>query len=151
VEETLEPIRTGAHRQRLIQKLEFVPDEETELYFKAADVLALPYTDVYQSGVIVLAYNFGLPVIATDVGSFREEVAEGGTGFICSPRDSASLQNAIEKYFQSDLFLNLSSRRQQIRDHAEACHSWDIVGKMTQNVYSEIVGSDPSRERRIGS
>jgi len=29
---------------RMLQKIEFVPDEDTELYFKAADVLVLPYT-----------------------------------------------------------------------------------------------------------
>ena len=59
-------------------RIESVPDAETELYFKAADVLALPYTHVFQSGVLFLGYNFGLPVIASDVASLREDVVEGG-------------------------------------------------------------------------
>ena len=42
-------------RERIIQRIQFVPDEETELYFKAADVLVLPYTHIFQSGVLFLA------------------------------------------------------------------------------------------------
>src|SRR5207249_1685755 len=46
---------------RIIQRIEYIPDEETELFFKAADVLILPYTRVFQSGVLFLGYSFGLP------------------------------------------------------------------------------------------
>ena len=56
---------------RVIEKIEYVPDEETELYFKAADVLILPYTHVFQSGVLFLGYSFGLPAIAADVGTLE--------------------------------------------------------------------------------
>ena len=37
----------------------------------------LPYTHIFQSGVLFLGYSFGLPVIASDVGSLREDVIEG--------------------------------------------------------------------------
>jgi len=71
-------IEDGPCSGQIIQRIEFVPDEQTELYFKAADITVLPYTEVFQSGVLFLAYSFGLPVIASDVGSsatisFREE------------------------------------------------------------------------------
>ena len=46
---------------RVIEKIEYVPDEETELYFKAADVLILPYTHVFQSGVLFLATVLDYP------------------------------------------------------------------------------------------
>ena len=87
-------IERDVSRWRVLQRIGFIPDEETELYFKAADVLVLPYTRVYQSGVIVLGYTFGLPVIAADVGSLREEIVEGKTGFLCKPGDSIAL-NAV--------------------------------------------------------
>src|SRR5207253_2127852 len=59
-------------RDRIIQRIVYIPDELTELYFKAADVLILPYTHVFQSGVLFLGYSFGLPAIAADVGTLRE-------------------------------------------------------------------------------
>jgi glycosyltransferase involved in cell wall biosynthesis len=128
----------------VIQRIEFIPDEETELYFKAADVLALPYTQIYQSGVLFLGYSFGLPVIATDVGCLSEGVVEGRTGFLCRPREPNELANTIETYFESDLFKELDSRRQEIRAYAKARHSWDLVGEMTRSVYEELLGRQPS-------
>ncbi len=92
---------------KMILKIEFVPDAETELYFKAADVLVLPYVHIYQSGVLLLGYGFGLPVIAADVGSLKEEIIEGKTGFVFKAKDSPALAKAIQRYFSSDLFKNL--------------------------------------------
>lgn len=124
---------------RILQKIQFIPDEEIEIYFKAADVLALPYTDIFQSGVLFLSYNFGLPVVGTDVGSVREDILEGTTGFLCRPRDPVDLTRAIEQYFESSLFKNLQFRRQEIRDYAKARHSWDVVSEMTVRVYAELL------------
>lgn len=132
-------IRHSPYCERVIQRIAYIPDEDTELYFKAADVLVLPYTYVFQSGVLFLGYSFGLPVIATDVGSLEEDVLEGRTGFLCKPRDPMSLAEAIERYFCSELFKELADRRQEIRDFANQRHSWEVVGKMTRNVYLELL------------
>jgi glycosyltransferase involved in cell wall biosynthesis len=141
-EEYMEEIRRTTGRDaRVIQKIEFIADEDTELYFKAADVSVLPYTHVFQSGVLFLAYSFGLPVIATDVGSMSEDIVEGRTGFLCQPRDTADLARAIETYFDSNLFKTLDSRRPEIQDHANARYSWDVVGEITRNLYEEMLVS----------
>jgi len=125
---------------RVLLRAEFIPDEETELYFKAADVLVLPYTHIYQSGVLFLGYSFGLPVIAADVGSLNEEIVEGTTGFVFTPEDPVDLAKAIERYFASDLYVNLDNRRQEIRDYATKRHSWDVVGEVTRDVYGRLLG-----------
>jgi len=119
---------------------EYVPDNETELYFKAVDVLVLPYRDIYQSGVLFLAYSFGLPVVATDVGALREEIVEGKTGFVCKPENPADLARAIQAYFCSDLFKNLNGCRNSIQQYARQRYSWNIVGELTKNVYEELLG-----------
>jgi glycosyltransferase involved in cell wall biosynthesis len=144
-EEYLDEIRRAisrdVNRGRVIQKIEYVPDEETELYFKAADVLVLPYTHVFQSGVLFLGYRFGLPVIATDVGSLSEDIIQGRTGFLCKPCDPVDLALAVETYFESDLYKLLEERRREIRDYASERHSWDAVGQMTRAVYEELLAN----------
>lgn len=134
-------IASDATRAQVLQKTEFIPDDQTELYFKAADVAVLPYTEIFQSGILFLAYRFGLPVIATDVGSFRESVLEGRTGLICQPRDSEDLARVVEKYFASDLFLELDRSKQEIRDYVSSRHSWGEVGRLTREVYAGLVPS----------
>jgi len=116
-----------------------MPDEEVELYLKAADVTVLPYTRIFQSGVLFLGYSFGLPVIATDVGSLKDDLIEGQTGLLCKARDPHDLGKAIEQYFESDLFKNLQVRRKEIRDFATRRHSWETVGQTTRNVYAELL------------
>ena len=130
--------RTG---DRMVERIEYIPDEETELYFKAADVLILPYTCVFQSGVLFLGYSFGLPAIAADVGSLKEEIIEGKTGFVFKERDSFDLARQIDEYFKSELFRDLESRRSKIKEYANERYSWNKVAAITTAVYSDLLRS----------
>ncbi len=132
-------IETQIPKDRVLLRAEFIPDDETELYFKAADVLVLPYKHIYQSGVLFLGHSFGLPVLAADVGSLKDEIVEGETGFVFAPEDPAAIVKSIERYFTSDLFANLNSRRAQVRAHALERHSWDVVGNATVATYSALI------------
>jgi D-inositol-3-phosphate glycosyltransferase len=128
---------------QVLLKAQFIPDEDMELYFKAADVLVLPYKEIFQSGILFVAYRFGLPTIATDVGSFREDIIEGRTGFICRAADPGDLAQAVETYFASDLYRNLNVRRYELIDYANATHSWSAVAKVTRSAYARML------ERRL--
>jgi glycosyltransferase involved in cell wall biosynthesis len=130
--------REGVERGEITLRIEHIPDAETEIYFKAADILVLPYTFVSQSGVLFLGYSFGLPVIATDVGALGEEIVEGETGFLCKPRDSSDLASTIERYFDSNLYRSLNERRSVIRDFANSRHSWSVVAEKTLDVYRDL-------------
>jgi glycosyltransferase involved in cell wall biosynthesis len=134
---------------RIITRIEFVPDRETEIYFKAADVLILPYRKIFQSGVLFLAYNFGLPVLAANVGSLKEDVVEGATGFVFRPEDPIDLARAIEQYFRSDLFAELEKRRREIRDAARQRHSWEVVAELTLGVYASLIRSESGRSNSV--
>jgi D-inositol-3-phosphate glycosyltransferase len=123
---------------RITSRIEYIPDEEAELYFKAADVLILPYARVFQSGVLFLGYSFGLPAIAADVGSLREEIIESETGFLFKPQDSSDLAKTIRQYFRSSLFTELESRRRQIKQYANERYSWNKVAMITTSVYSNL-------------
>jgi D-inositol-3-phosphate glycosyltransferase len=106
-------------KKNLLMRLEFIPAEEVEKYFAAADCLVLPYKRIYQSGVIFLAYRFGLPIIAADVGSFHDDIIDGVTGFVCRPEDAEDLSAALKKFFDSDLYRQGEKTRARIIDHAE--------------------------------
>jgi glycosyltransferase involved in cell wall biosynthesis len=137
--EIQEEIERDASRTQVIQEIRYIRDEETEIYFKGADVLVLPYTYVYQSGVLFLAYSFGLPVIATDVGALREDVIDGKTGYVCRPRDDVDLARKIQLYFESELFARLEQNREFIKDFVRQRSSWNIVGATTCAVYEALL------------
>jgi glycosyltransferase involved in cell wall biosynthesis len=134
---------------RAVQRIEYVPDADTEVYFKAADLLVLPYTHVFQSGVLFLGYNFGLPALVSDVASLKDDIVEGTTGFVCPPRDSAALAQSIERFFASELYRSLPVRRPAIRRFASERYSWTTVGAITREIYRAVTapagrGSAPS-------
>jgi len=77
----------------------YVPDEEVGDLVAAADCVVLPYRSATQSGVVLVAYAGGCPVISTRVGGLPEVVEEGVTGFLVPPEDPSALADAILTFF----------------------------------------------------
>lgn len=74
---------------------QFIPNEEVERYFKAADFLCLPYNSATQSGILMMGYGLRRPVIVTDVGGLRELVREGKTGMVIPDNEPSTVAGAI--------------------------------------------------------
>jgi D-inositol-3-phosphate glycosyltransferase len=126
-------------KKDLLEELRFIPDEEIEVFFKAADLMVLPYRDIFQSGVLFLSFSFGLPVVATDVGSLKEAVMDSGAGAVCRPYDPEDLSEKIDLYFQSELYRNQEDSRKKIIDYAMEKYSWKTIGMMTRDVYQKVM------------
>jgi glycosyltransferase involved in cell wall biosynthesis len=77
----------------------FIPDEQVESYFVAADLVVLPYISATQSGIVQIAFNYERPVVTTNVGGLPEVVADGVTGFLVEPGDAVALAGAIARFF----------------------------------------------------
>jgi D-inositol-3-phosphate glycosyltransferase len=133
---------------QIIQRIEFVPDDDVEVFCKAADVLVLPYTEIFQSGVLFVGYTFGLPVLASDVGSLREDIIEGKTGLVFPPKDPAALGEVLRKYFTSEMFKQVEERRPVIRAYAGERYSWTKVSMVTKSLYESLVEKAYSRNPR---
>lgn len=127
----------------LITHRRHIPDGEVEIYFKAADALMMPYRKIFQSGVIFLAWRFGLPVIATNVGSLREMITEGKNGFLCRVDDAADLAQTLDRFVASDLHSDPERHRTEIRQDAFARYSWSAIGAQTRAVYEQVLANKP--------
>jgi glycosyltransferase involved in cell wall biosynthesis len=79
----------------------FVPNAELGLWLEAADALVLPYRQIYQSGVVLLGLRFGLPLIATPVGSMPDYV-NPATGILADAADVPALTRALHAFFDRD-------------------------------------------------
>ena len=73
----------------------FIEDREVAQLFLDADVVALPYVEASQSGVLNVAAAFGKPVVVTDVGELRATVEPNGLGLVVPPRDPQALADAL--------------------------------------------------------
>lgn len=91
--------------------IRYIPDKEVSYFFSATDICILPYTDVYQSGVIQLAYGYKKPVVSTKLPSFTQFVHEGETGFLADVKDSESLSQAMIRAIQSESELEIMGQK----------------------------------------
>lgn len=115
-----------------------IPDGEIEIYFKAADVLLLPYMEGdFQSGVLLLAYSFGLPVIAADVGSFGDEVENGVVGYVFRAGDPRDLAAKINDFFR--VLQKRPRLRELVMEYARERYSWDRISERTVGVYQRVL------------
>ena len=80
------------HPEQLICDIRVIPNFEVPDLFSNNDFLILPYREATQSGPLMIAYNYGLPVIASDIASFKEVLIETETGL----------------FFQNNNFLDLA-------------------------------------------
>lgn len=60
----------------------FVPDEELVALIRNTEFMVCPYTDATQSGVIMSAFTFNVPVIATRVGGLPDMLGNGRFGML---------------------------------------------------------------------
>jgi glycosyltransferase involved in cell wall biosynthesis len=73
----------------------FIPSDVVTELFQRASLVVLPYISASTSGILMTAYVFGKPVVATRVGSLPEYVEDGVTGLLVPPADVEQLADTI--------------------------------------------------------
>jgi glycosyltransferase involved in cell wall biosynthesis len=83
----------------------YIPDEEIDGFFSAADVILLTYKSnfVSQSGILHLAANWDKPVLASSgPGPLVETVRQYNLGVIVKPDSAAELAAGLRRVFAAD-------------------------------------------------
>lgn len=130
-------IRNLNLQEKVISHIKWIKDDEVELYFRASDIVVLPYTSfASQSNVLLQAYKYHRPVVVTEVGSLGETIDEDETGLKCK-LSAESISSAI---------ITLTANRRIYDRFAENMatlvknkYHWDIVAKKTLEVYKKVL------------
>ncbi len=122
-------------RARFVSR--FVADREIPAIFARADVVALPYRDAEQSGVLSTALAFGKPIILSDAGGFPEVVAHGAARMV-SAGDVDELGDAL-----GDLLADQAARDRlaiAAGTAARGVYSWDQIAARHLALYRDLLG-----------
>lgn len=111
----------------------FVTAREAAAWFQKAALVVLPYLSASTSGVLMIAYAFGKPVVATRVGCLPEYVRDGVTGTLVSPGDPDKLAGAISVMLQDDETRRAMGRNAQAWIEDEL--SWPNIARQTLQAY----------------
>lgn len=121
------------NRIRTVEYLEFTEDSFRDILFQAADFLVLPYKEFSsQSGVLMQGIRYRLPVIATDVGSFKEYIERYGIGYCCGACSVGELRKAIDKAFEDKIDFEGNM------EMAAKENNWRNSGKKYRDLFMRI-------------
>lgn len=133
-------LRTDARlADRLVVHDGFVPSEEAGRLFAAADVAALPYRQASASGVLLLAYGYGRPVLAYPVGGLPEYVVDGESGWLCARADPDALAEQLRAIVAGGREA-CHARGAAARALADERFSWDAIADRTAALYMDAQG-----------
>lgn len=114
----------------------YIPDAEAPLYYKAADVVVLPYRRIYQSGVLLMAMSYGRAVVVSDLPGMTEVVTNGETGFVFRSEDEKSLADTLITALVDDRARdNVAAKGLQLMKDK---YDWACIGARTHGVYREV-------------
>jgi glycosyltransferase involved in cell wall biosynthesis len=117
-------------------RFEFVSEAEEERLFADADAVILPYRAIDASGVMMTAIARGVPILATDIGGFRELFeSEGGGALLVPPGDAAALSRVIAEWASAPERLHALAEAMLVR--RAGIPSWDEIARRHLAVYAE--------------
>jgi glycosyltransferase involved in cell wall biosynthesis len=119
-----------------------VSDEALRRAYATADVFALPSVldqrkDTEGLGVVLLeAMNYGVPVVASNIGGITDIVRHESTGLLVPPGDEDALAGALTKLLgDPELARSLGAGGTRLlRD----TFSWDSVVQRWEDVYTRV-------------
>ncbi len=79
----------------------FIANEDVEPYYKAADMVCLPYNSASQSGILMMAYGFKVPVLVNNVGGLPELIVEGKTGTVIPDNSPDSIAKGVCRIYEN--------------------------------------------------
>jgi len=123
------------------EKVKFLGYTQGELkvsYFKAADIFVLPSTESFEVFPLVLleASASGLPMIVSNLDTFKCIVKEGYNGIFTKIRDEKSLSKAIIYLLNDEELLQTMgmNAKNEIKNF-----SWEEIAKLTEDSYSNLL------------
>lgn len=112
----------------------FVADQDVAAYFKASDVVCLPFKALTTSGSALLALTFGKPIIAPRTGSLVDLPEE--VGYFYDPKDSKGLVECLQQAATDNAALK--ARVTAAKAYTQTI-SWDKIAAQTYDVYKSVL------------
>lgn len=117
--------------------IHFIDSTSIPGLFSNSHYLVLPYTEATQSGPLMMAYNFNLPVIASNVNSFKDMVVEGTTGYLYDVNDPSGLTKVLEAALVRSR-QDYDNIRHRLHEHTNLHYSAVTLSKKYEQMFDTL-------------
>lgn len=110
----------------------FIAEDKLQYYFNAADYAVFPFSKVFNSGSVILALSFGIPVV-TSKQAVLEEIL---------PKNNSETFNNLSQFPQAiqriEKKLKSPQERLLILKKTKTIYSWSRIAKRLMNLYENV-------------
>ncbi len=122
--------------ERIMLKSGFVPNDELQYYYNAANLAVFPFRHVTNSGSVRLALHFNCPVLVPDFPIFNEMNQTFGDHFVkIYPKENGNLS----EYIESSVEIVKNDKRPEF-DWGE--WDWDVSAKKYFSFCKKILNNE---------
>ncbi|MBD3211019.1 MAG: glycosyltransferase [Candidatus Lokiarchaeota archaeon] len=121
------------NKENIFNRLEFIPDDEVQIYMNAADIIILSYKKILTSGEALLAMSFNKPLIAPYLGCLVDVLDKDNT-FFYKYNSKKSLMKALEKSLGNRSILNDMGRISYLKSKS---YDWNEIAKKYIKTYDK--------------
>lgn len=125
-------IRRFHLQERLVLHTDYIPANQVNAYFCAADLIVQPYKSATQSGVTQIGYHFDKPMLVTNVGGLSEIIADRISGYVVSPESSA-IAEAISDFYENDRAADFIRETRRLKKS----FSWENLTSKIFEIYNQ--------------
>ncbi|MEE2953716.1 MAG: glycosyltransferase family 4 protein [Bacteroidota bacterium] len=115
----------------------FILENNVKYYYASADIVVLPYTKIYQSGVLLMSLSYDKLTVVSDLAPLKDIITHHETGFVFKNNDEISLAETIDDIFSTQNYPQhiIENTKQMIRTK----YDWDNIAGQTMSIYDSII------------
>ncbi len=111
----------------------FLTLDEIKALYSNSYISVFPYTySISASGTTALSFAFSVPLIVTNLGSFKEDIEETDCGILVNKKNAHDLEKAIEKLLTNKKVYKKIKYKMNI---VKKERSWSNIAIQTINLY----------------
>ncbi len=124
---------------KVISHIRYIADDEVDDYFSSADCVILPYREIFQSGVLLMAMSYFVVPVVSNIRGMTDIIEHEKNGFVFESESAHSLAETLDVVLGID---DLSRYQGAISDDIQNKFDWNQIGLSTVDVYKNIIKSD---------
>lgn len=114
----------------------FVSEDELYRSIGESDLILLPYRQITQSGVLLLALSYRKPILTSNLPSFRETLEGYPDDYFFESDSPEALRDMLVRYINREIDIN---KQINIIEGLNNKYSWDNTAKSTLNAYRTAI------------
>lgn len=116
---------------------EHIDDNLLPYYFSSADILCVPYRNIYQSGIAQLGLIYDLPILGSNIPRLSNMVRDNINGRVFKSEDSDDLANVLLEMCKDKIKLKQYSN--QSKEISQEEFSVEKRAKKTMEIYKQVL------------